>query len=115
MPSVRVTVSLNTNQTLKTPLLIPTGFSLNPSEAKSAHSFVVKTAAAKLRLKKVQRIFVARDGKELLTEADWKVALKNDAVLLVSAGEDYVGSKREAGRYADHGMMNLLTFLFSKH
>lgn len=112
MPSIRVTVSLNTNQTLKTPLLIPADASFDPEDAKSARSFIVKTAASKLRLKKVQRIFVARNGDELLTEEDWKAALKNDVVLLVSAGEDYVGLKREAGRYADHGMA---PFDFFKH
>lgn len=104
MPSIRVTVSLNTNQTLKTPLLIPTDVSFDPEHTRSIRSFVVKTAASKLRLRKVQRIFVARNGEELITEENWKAALKNDVILLVSAGEDYVGLKKEAGRYADHGM-----------
>jgi predicted ThiF/HesA family dinucleotide-utilizing enzyme len=46
-------------------------------------------------LKKPQRVFVARSGDELITEEDWVRVLKNDVVLLVSAGEDYVGLKKE--------------------
>lgn len=83
---------------------------MDPSDANAVYSFVVKAAATKLRLKKVQRIFVARSGDELVTEEDWKGALKNDVVLLVSAGEDYVGLKREAGRYAEYGKLHSLNF-----
>lgn len=110
MPSIRVTVSLNTNQSLKTPLLIPADSPLDPSDAKSVYSFVVKAAATKLRLKKVQRVFVARNGDELVTEEDWRGALKNDVVLLMSAGEDYVGLKKEAGRYAEYGKLHSFNF-----
>jgi hypothetical protein len=109
MPSTRVTLALNTNQSLKTPLLIPANASFNPTDAGSAYLFVLKAAAAKLRLKKVQRVFVARNGDELVAEEDWKRALKDDVVLLVSAGEEYVGLKKGAGRYAEFGMfMSLL-------
>jgi len=56
----------------------------------------------------VQRIFVARNGDELVSEEDWRrVVTKRDGgdvVLLVSAGEEYVGLKRKEGRYAEFGM-----------
>lgn len=39
-----------------------------------------------------------------MAEEDWKGALRNNAVLLVSAGEEHVGLKREVGRYAEFGM-----------
>jgi hypothetical protein len=97
MPSLRVTVSLNTNQSHKTPLLLPAAASPDPSAANSCKSLVVKVAQSKLRLKKVQRIFVARTGDELITEDDWVRVLKNDVVLLVSAGEPYVGLKKDVG------------------
>jgi RNA-splicing ligase RtcB len=97
MPSLRVTVSLNTNQSLKTPLLLPADASPNPNAVQSCRSFVVKAAQSKLRLKKVQRIFVARTGDELITEEDWVRVLKNDVILLVSAGEEYVGLKKDVG------------------
>jgi hypothetical protein len=97
MPPLRVTISLNTNQTIKTPLLLPADASPDPNAAKSCWSLVVKAAQSKLRLKKVQRIFVARTGDELTTEEDWTRVLRNDVVLLVSAGEEYVGLKKEVG------------------
>jgi hypothetical protein len=96
MPALRVTVALNTNQTIKTVVLLPADTCPDPKASKSCYSLVLKASQTKLRLKKVQRIFVARTGDELSTEEDWVRALKNDVVLLVSAGEDYVGLKRDS-------------------
>jgi hypothetical protein len=56
---------------------------------------VFNTAKARLRLKKPTRVFVQGTGEELLDEDGWRRALKNDAVLLVSAGEEYVGLRKE--------------------
>jgi hypothetical protein len=42
------------------------------------------------------RVFVGRNGQELISEDDWKRNVKDDIVLLVSAGEEYVGIKRES-------------------
>lgn len=53
------------------------------------------TAKAKLRLQKPTRVFVQGTGEELLDENGWRRALKHDAVLLVSAGEEYVGLRKE--------------------
>ena len=92
MPATRVTISSNAKQSLKAPLLIPSSNSYEPSAPSSVKSLVLKTAQSKLRLKKASRIFVA-GGKELITEEDWKATLKDDVVLLVSLGEEYVGSR----------------------
>lgn len=92
MPATRVTLASNAKQSTKAPLLIPSSTPFNPSAPSSFRSLVIKTAQSKLRIKKPSRIFVA-GGKELLTEDDWKEALKDDIVLLVSAGEDYVGAR----------------------
>jgi hypothetical protein len=55
-----------------------------------------KTAQSKLRLKKPTRVFVGRTGQELLTEDDWKPNVKDNTVLLISAGEEYVGARKES-------------------
>ena len=95
MPASRVTIASNSNQSQKAPLLIPSSASTNPAAgAISCHSLVVKTAQSKLRLKKASRIF-AHGGKELKDQKDWEDVLTDDAVLLVSIGEEYVGSKVE--------------------
>ena len=94
MPATRVTVASNAKQSQKAPLLIPSSTSFDPTSPVSARSLVIKTAQSKLRLKKASRIFVS-GGKELTTENDWKAALKDDVWLLVSAGEDYVGSRND--------------------
>lgn len=54
----------------------------------------MKTALSKLRLKKASRVFVA-GGRELLEQQDWEDVLKDDVVFLVSAGEEYVGTKKK--------------------
>lgn len=94
MPATRVTLTSNANQLTKAPLLVPSSASSDPAAPSSYRSLVIKTAQSKLRLKKPSRVFVA-GGKELLNAEDWKTALKDDTVLLVSAGEDYVGARQE--------------------
>lgn len=110
MPPTRLTIALNSNQSTKTPLLVPPDASLNPTASKSCCSLVFNAAKTKLRLKKPTRLFVQGTGEELLDEDGWKRALKNDAVLLVSAGEDYVGLRKDViredeikGTYGRHG------------
>lgn len=93
MPATRVTVASNVNQSQKTPLLIPPSTSLDPISSLSCHSLVIKTAQSKLRLKKARRIFVY--GKELVSQEDWVQILKDDVILLVSIGEEYVGSRKD--------------------
>ncbi|OAL50726.1 release factor H-coupled R [Pyrenochaeta sp. DS3sAY3a] len=101
MPATRVTIALNTNQSQKTPLLIPSSASANPVLVTSIRSLVFKTAQSKLRLKKPTRVYVSRSGQELLTEEDWKATIRDDLVLLISAGEDYVGVKKHGIVHAD--------------
>jgi hypothetical protein len=106
MPATRVTIALNTNQSQKTPLLIPPSASADPTVATSIRGLVFKTAQSKLRLKKPTRVYVSRSGQELRTEEDWKTNIRDDLVLLVSAGEDYVGIKKHAGV---HGKFSCVT------
>ncbi|KAG8533388.1 uncharacterized protein KY384_002171 [Bacidia gigantensis] len=94
MPATRVTVIVNTEQTQKTILLVPASISYDPCVSPSCHSLVTKIAQTKLRLKKPCRIF-ARGGQELVTTENWQDAIRNDATLLVSTGEDYVGARTE--------------------
>ena len=107
MPATRITVALNSNQSQKAPLLIPSSSSFDPNSKSSCRSLVIKTSQSKLRLKKVSRVFVAKTGQELDSEEDWRRALKDDVVLLVSAGEDYVGAKKEAA--AENNLANIQT------
>ena len=90
MPATRVTVASNSKQSQKAPLLIPSSSSLDPRTSPSCYSLVIKTAQAKLRLKKASRIFV-HGGRELTQEKDWEEVLTDDITFLVSCGEDYVG------------------------
>ncbi|KNG51321.1 release factor h-coupled family protein [Stemphylium lycopersici] len=94
MPATRITVASNAKQSQKAPTIIPASASTDPAAPSSIRALVFKTAQTKLRLKKPTRVFVARTGKELLSEEDWKVNIKDDVVLLISAGEDYVGAKK---------------------
>lgn len=94
MPATRVTVASNSNQSHSTPLIVPASTSLDPKSSPSCYSLVIKTAQSKLRLKKAQRVFVS-GGQELTGPEDWGQFLKDDVVLLVSIGEEYVGSRKE--------------------
>jgi hypothetical protein len=47
-------------------------------------------------LKRPARIYVGGSGHEPINEEVWKHNIKDDAVLLISAGEDFVGVKRES-------------------
>ena len=94
MSAIRVTVASNSNQSHKTPLIIPASTSLDPNSSPSCCSLVIKTAQSKLRLKKARRIFV-RGGQELTGTENWGNVLRDDVVLLVSIGEEYVGSRKE--------------------
>lgn len=94
MPATRVTIALNSKQSQRAPLLLPSSTPSNPSSPFSCRDLVIKTALSKLRLKKASRVFVA-GGRELLEQKDWEDVLKDDVVFLVSAGEEYVGAKKE--------------------
>ena len=95
MPAIRVTLASNSKQSQKSPLLISTSTPFDPTRDDSCRAVVIKAAQSKLRLKKASRIFVAKTGRELLVEQDWKDSLRDDVVLLISIGEDYVGAKKE--------------------
>ncbi|KAI4707847.1 hypothetical protein J4E89_007476 [Alternaria sp. Ai002NY15] len=101
MPAIRLTLASNANQSTKCPILIPASASTNPTASSSVRALVFKSAQAKLRVKKPTRVFVGRSGQELVSEADWKSNINNDVVLLVSAGEDYVGARKVSGVHAD--------------
>lgn len=95
MSTTRVTIALNARQSQKAPLLIPASATADPAAASSIRGLVFKTAQSKLRLKKPARVYVSPTGQELLTEEDWRKNIKVDVTLLISAGEDYVGVKKE--------------------
>lgn len=101
MPATRVTVALNKNQSHKAPLIIPSSAPLDPNASSSVQALVVKTAQSKLRLKKPARFFVARTADELLVEADWARCIRNDVIVLVSAGEEYVGVNVSEGKHGE--------------
>ncbi|KAI9738605.1 MAG: hypothetical protein M1834_008109 [Cirrosporium novae-zelandiae] len=101
MPSTRITVALNAKQSVKSPLILPGSAKHDPKAPNSYQSLIFKAAQSKLRLKKPSRVFVARSGQELLSEEDWARVLENDIVLLISAGEEYVGKREEASSAGD--------------
>lgn len=103
MPSIRVTIASNAKQSSKAPLLIPLSASYDPSCHPSIYSTVIKTAQSKLRLKKASRVFV-QGGRELKNQDDWTDVLRDDLTLLVSTGEEYVGSRDvlNDGRQSDN-------------
>lgn len=94
MPATRVTIALNSKQSQQAPVLLPSSAPSNPSSPSSCRALVIKTARSKLRLKKASRIFV-QGGRELVEQQDWEDVLKDDVLFLVSAGEEYVGTKKE--------------------
>ena len=101
MPTTRITLALNTNQSQKAPLLVSSSTPLDPTSNDSCRTLVIKAAQSKLRLKKASRVFVAGTGKELINEEDWRRALKDDVLLLVSAGEEYIGLTKEEAKASD--------------
>lgn len=107
MPAIRVTVALNVKQSQKAPLLIPASATTDPIAATSIQGLVFKTAQSKLRLKKPSRVYVGRTGQELVNETDWKINVKDDVVLLVSAGEEYIGVKRESNIHSKSILLNV--------
>lgn len=108
MPTTRVTVALNSKQSQRAPLLVPASTPLDPTSSSSVKSLVFKAAQSKLRLKKPSRVYVAGTGRELLNEEDWQESLKDDVVLLVSAGEEYVGLRKEEKKA--HGKFCVVQF-----
>lgn len=95
--AIRVTVANNAKQSQKAPLLLPTSASNSPAAADSMRSLVFKAAQSKLKLKKPTRVFMKETGQELVHEDHWNSSvIKNDVILLVSAGEDYIGVKKES-------------------
>lgn len=94
MPSTRITIALNSKQSQKAPLIIPSSPSFDPNSPSSCQSLVIKNAQSKLRLRKASRVFVS-GGRELIEPKDWQDVLENDVLFLVSAGEDFVGLKTD--------------------
>ncbi|KAL2353951.1 hypothetical protein BJ546DRAFT_950119 [Cryomyces antarcticus] len=96
MPAHRIiTVALDTNQSLRYPLLLPSPTPPpSPSSSSTApvsvsvsyHALVVKAAQTKLRLKRPARacrVFVVETGRELKEgdggDGGWEAALRNDS------------------------------------
>jgi hypothetical protein len=115
MPATRVTIALNAKQSQKAPLLVPASALADPAATTSIRALVFKTTQSKLRLKKPSRVYVGGSGEELLSEDDWKRNIKDDVVLLISAGEDFVGVKRESGAHCKFLLGNLSTFALNSH
>ncbi|KAH7388711.1 tRNA-splicing ligase RtcB-domain-containing protein [Pyrenochaeta sp. MPI-SDFR-AT-0127] len=114
MPVIRITVALNAKQSQRAPLLIPISATSDPAAANSIQSLVFKTAQSKFRLKKPTRVYLGNTGQELLTEEEWKTNIKDDVVLLISAGEEYVGKKRAPDIHADANLDCSIEILASK-
>ena len=93
--ATRVTVANNARQSQKAPLIFPAAAVTDPAAAGSMQFLVFRLAQSKLKLKKPTRVFVKQTGQELMDGKDWKDNIRNDAILLVSIGEDYVGVKKE--------------------
>ncbi|KAJ8114516.1 hypothetical protein OPT61_g3623 [Boeremia exigua] len=99
--ATRVTIANNAKQSHMAPLLIPATTAQDPAAQSSIQSLIFKNARSKLKLKRPERVFVKHTGQELIDEEDWKNDIKNDIVLLVSCGEEFVGVKKEAVVHED--------------
>src|SRR5690242_3752909 len=90
--ATRVTVANNAKQSQRALLLIPEFTVTDPAAPSSIQSLVFKAARSKLKLKKPSRVFIKQTGLELVSDEDWQKNIKNDVLLLISSGEDYVGA-----------------------
>jgi release factor H-coupled RctB family protein len=84
MPSIRLTLVCNAKQTQRSGVVL----SLVPD---TAHTTILSTARNKLRLKKPARIFLP-GGTELQDSPSFLDHVQNGTLLLISCGEDYVGT-----------------------
>ncbi|KAF2815483.1 uncharacterized protein BDZ99DRAFT_459331 [Mytilinidion resinicola] len=110
MPPTRLTLALNASQTKRTPVILPPNAPRDPALPNSCQELLFKAAKDKLRLKGKTakwRIFVARNGLEVLGKEGWESALAEaetkEIVLLISAGEDYVGKTASASSSVPKG------------
>ncbi|KAF2501677.1 hypothetical protein BU16DRAFT_522588 [Lophium mytilinum] len=110
MPPIRLTLALNASQTKRTPLILSSSAPRDPALPNSCQELLFKAAKDKLRLKGKSskwRIFVARNGLEVLGKEGWESALAEaetkEIVLLISAGEDYVGKTASSSSSAPKG------------
>ncbi|KAF1982931.1 hypothetical protein K402DRAFT_414694 [Aulographum hederae CBS 113979] len=104
MPSTNICVALNTAQNKKAPLLLPDNAPLDPSAKESCYERVIKVAQSKLRLKKGNyRVFLGRSGN----------AVKKEAILLVSLGEEYIGNRKHGNGHAEANASCSIQTLFN--
>ncbi|KAL8741666.1 MAG: hypothetical protein Q9190_005755 [Brigantiaea leucoxantha] len=76
-------------------MLVPSPSSTEADPETLIRNLVIKEAKSKLRLKKPSRIFV-HGGHEISSSMDWRSHVKDDTVLLISSGEDYVGPRTDS-------------------
>ncbi|TPX68019.1 hypothetical protein SpCBS45565_g03382 [Spizellomyces sp. 'palustris'] len=100
MPSLRLTIAKNSNQQQRTIVLVSIPDLNNASSAIVSEEMIqfkgriIQFAKTKLRLIKACRVFLA-DGSEV-GGGDlgvWR-RIENDGVILVSAGEDFIGTQK---------------------
>ncbi|XP_002984977.2 uncharacterized protein LOC9649069 [Selaginella moellendorffii] len=95
MPGTRITLTRNSRQTVRSAVVLDLDAS-NPEESIRS---ILAAAEKKLRIKKPQRLFLAADGTEIGPATLSRVA--NDAVVLVSAGEGFVGGGNLSSKDGD--------------
>jgi len=83
MPSTRITIISNANQTQRAAFLL----------ASSSLAGILKAAKDKLRMKKPCRVFLS-GGNEIADEQTLAKYLQNGAEFQVSCGEDFIGIKK---------------------
>jgi len=93
MPSHRITLISNTNQSQKITFLLPSPPNLDT---------LFKTAKQKLRLKKPSRIFIP-GGTELISSSDLEKNINNGAEYLISCGEEYIGAIKPTSTEREEG------------
>ncbi|KND00187.1 release factor H-coupled RctB family protein [Spizellomyces punctatus DAOM BR117] len=100
MPSLRLTLAKNSNQQQRTVVLVSIPDLTNAScsivtkEMTQFRQRIIQFAKTKLRLTRACRVFLA-DGTEVWGhDLDLWRRLENDGVILVSAGEDYIGTQK---------------------
>ncbi|KAJ3196601.1 hypothetical protein HK101_008393 [Irineochytrium annulatum] len=90
---VRLQLASNANQKLKALFVIrmPLASSLSSPTSTEFRTSLLQHAKNKLRIKKPTRVFLA-SGEEAITDIDLITNIRDDSIVLISAGENFIGA-----------------------
>ncbi|KAJ3109016.1 hypothetical protein HDU96_007352 [Phlyctochytrium bullatum] len=89
--SVRIELAPNVNQRNRVVTIVKINSEAASSSSEECRKQLLATAKNKLRVKKPSRLFT-EDGAELVNDSDIAAGLRDGCLVLVSSGEDFIGS-----------------------